>query len=43
MTSIFVGEKGDGIKNVPGSRFELPRLLAPPPQDGASTNFATRV
>ncbi len=27
---------------VPGTRFELVHLLAPPPQDGASTNFATR-
>ncbi len=27
---------------VPRSRFELPRpIRAPPPQDGASTNFAT--
>ena len=26
---------------VPKARFELARVFPPPPQDGASTNFAT--
>ena len=28
--------------NVPGTGFEPAHLAAPPPEDGASTNFATR-
>jgi len=27
---------------VPGTGFEPAHLAAPPPEDGASTNFATR-
>jgi hypothetical protein len=30
-----------GLK-VPGTGFEPAHLAAPPPEDGASTNFATR-
>ena len=42
-----ISPPGQGLNNnelllVPGTRFELVHLLAPPPQDGASTNFATR-
>jgi hypothetical protein len=28
--------------SVPGTGFEPAHLAAPPPEDGASTNFATR-
>ena len=29
-------------RTVPGTGFEPAHLAAPPPEDGASTNFATR-
>jgi site-specific DNA recombinase len=41
-------KKGNSLKNcllsnsVPGTGFEPAHLAAPPPEDGASTNFATR-